>query len=155
MNVHLFLVPFVEKSTLSKLNCSCTFVKNQCGSISRFFVLFYQSVYPSCNMTLLITVVIQQTLILGRVTPHILFFLKIFFKIYLLLCWVFIVVQLFSGCSKQGLLFIVVYGLLIVVASVVAEHRLQAHGLQSLWCAGSRTPRLQQLQLASFSSCGV
>ena len=41
INVHLFLAPFVEKSTLSKLNWSCTFVKNQCGSISRFFVLFY------------------------------------------------------------------------------------------------------------------
>ena len=30
----------------------------------------------------------------------------------------------FSSCSKQGLLFIAVHGLLIVVASLVAEHGL-------------------------------
>ena len=32
--------------------------------------------------------------------------------------------SVFSSCSKQGLLFVVVCGLLIAVASVVAEHRL-------------------------------
>ena len=36
----------------------------------------------------------------------------------------------FSSCSKQELLFVVVRRLLIVVASLVAEHRLQARGLQ-------------------------
>ena len=30
----------------------------------------------------------------------------------------------FSSCGEQGLLFVVVRGLLIVVASLVAEHRL-------------------------------
>ena len=30
----------------------------------------------------------------------------------------------FSGCSEQGLLFVAVHGLLIAVASLVAEHRL-------------------------------
>ena len=30
----------------------------------------------------------------------------------------------FSSCSEQGLLFVVVRGLLIVVASLVVEHRL-------------------------------
>ena len=33
-------------------------------------------------------------------------------------------VQAFSSCSEQGLLFIAVCGLLIVVASLVVEHRL-------------------------------
>ena len=33
-------------------------------------------------------------------------------------------VRVFSSCSKQGLLFIAVGGLLISVASLVAEHRL-------------------------------
>ena len=33
-------------------------------------------------------------------------------------------VQAFSSCGEQGLLFVVVRGLLIVVASLVAEHRL-------------------------------
>ena len=33
-------------------------------------------------------------------------------------------VQVFSGCGDQGLLFFAVHGLLIMVASLVAEHRL-------------------------------
>ena len=32
--------------------------------------------------------------------------------------------QAFSSCSEWGLLFIAVHGLLIAVASLVAEHRL-------------------------------
>ena len=39
-------------------------------------------------------------------------------------------VQASSSCGERGLLFVVVCGLLIVVASLVAEHRLQARGLQ-------------------------
>ena len=33
-------------------------------------------------------------------------------------------VRAFSSCGKRGLLFVAVYGLLIAVASLVAEHRL-------------------------------
>ena len=44
--------------------------------------------------------------------------------------------QAFSRCGKQGLLFIAVLGLLIAVAFLVAEHRLQAYGLRSLWHEG-------------------
>ena len=36
----------------------------------------------------------------------------------------------FSSCGKQGLLFVALHGLLIAVASLVAEHGLQARGLQ-------------------------
>ena len=36
----------------------------------------------------------------------------------------------FSSCSEQGLLFVVVRGLLTAVASLVAEHGLSARGLQ-------------------------
>ena len=32
-------------------------------------------------------------------------------------------VRVFSGCGEQGLLFIVVVGLLVAVASLVVEHR--------------------------------
>ena len=35
-----------------------------------------------------------------------------------------------SSCSKRGLLFVVVCGLLLVVASLVAEHGLEVPGLQ-------------------------
>ena len=45
--------------------------------------------------------------------------------------------QAFSSCSEGGLLFIAVRRFLIAVASLVAEHGLQAHGLQQLWHAGS------------------
>ena len=36
----------------------------------------------------------------------------------------------FSSCGEWGLLFVAVHGLLIAVASLVAEHGLWAHGLQ-------------------------
>ena len=53
--------------------------------------------------------------------------------------------QAFSSCGEQGLLFVEVCGLLIEVASLVAEYRLQARGLQQLQHTGSVvvTRRLQ------------
>ena len=41
----------------------------------------------------------------------------------------------FSSCGEQGVLFVAVHGLLIAVASLVAEHRLQTRRLSS---CGSR-----------------
>ena len=52
-----------------------------------------------------------------------LFILKFFTTLGLLRC-----VWALSSCGKQGSLFTVVQGLLIVVASPVAEHRLQTMG---------------------------
>ena len=43
----------------------------------------------------------------------------------------------FSSCGERELLFVAVCGLLIAVASLVAEHGLQSHGLQQLWHVGS------------------
>ena len=40
----------------------------------------------------------------------------------------------FSSCSKQGLLFLAVRGLLIAVASLVAEHGLSSCGSWALEC---------------------
>ena len=40
-------------------------------------------------------------------------------------------VQAFSSCSEWGLFFVAVRGLLIAVASLVVEHRLQARRLSS------------------------
>ena len=52
-----------------------------------------------------------------------LFFINLFF--YFWLCWVFVAAcGLFSSCGDRRLLFVVVRGLLIVVASLVAEHGL-------------------------------
>ena len=53
-----------------------------------------------------------------------------FVFLYLRLCWVFVARGLFSSCGEQGLLFVVVPGLLIAVASLVEEHWLYACGLQ-------------------------
>ena len=51
--------------------------------------------------------------------------------------WVFLAVlglrccvQAFSSCGEGGLLFVAVHGLLTAMASLVAEHGLQALGLQ-------------------------
>ena len=40
---------------------------------------------------------------------------------------------LFSICGKAGISRAVMLGLLVVVASLVVEHRLWAHGLKQLW----------------------
>ena len=52
-------------------------------------------------------------------------------------CWVFVALLTLS--------LVAVNGLLIVVASLVAEHRFQVHELQYLWLAGSKALELQQL----------
>ena len=40
-------------------------------------------------------------------------------------------VRVFSSCGKRGLLFVAVRGLLIVMASLAAEHRLSSCGAQA------------------------
>ena len=52
--------------------------------------------------------------------------IKNFFKIYLFLAALGLrcCAWAFSSCSERGLLFTAVHGLLIVVASLVVEHRL-------------------------------
>ena len=47
----------------------------------------------------------------------------------------------FSSCSKKGLFFIAGTGLLIEVASLFVEHRLQAHGFQELQHTGLVAPQ--------------
>ena len=56
---------------------------------------------------------------------HSFLFLKIYLFIYFWLRWVFVAARgLFSSCGERGLLFVAVCGLLIAVASLVAEHGL-------------------------------
>ena len=71
-------------------------------------------------------------------------------SVYFWLCWVFTVTCRFS-CSEQGLLFIVVCGFLIAVASPVLEHRLQAYELQQLWLADSRAQAQQLWHIGSVA----
>ena len=60
------------------------------------------------------------------------FFINLFILfIYFWLCWVFVAARgAFSSCGERRPLFVAVRGPLTVVASLVAEHRLQARGLQ-------------------------
>ena len=63
----------------------------------------------------------------------------------------------FSGCGERGLLFVAVHRLLIAVASPVAEHEPQAHGLQQSWLVGSEMcirDRGFHCCARPFSSCG-
>ena len=48
----------------------------------------------------------------------------VFFCFLFWLCQVFVAARVFSSCGEQGLLFLVVCGLLIAVASLVVEHGL-------------------------------
>ena len=66
------------------------------------------------------------------------YFLKIYF-IYLFLAVLGLCccAWAFSSCGGRGPLFIAVCGPPIAMASLVAEHGLQAHGLQQLWLVGS------------------
>ena len=64
-------------------------------------------------------------------------FLNLFIYSFLAMLGLCCCMLAFSSCSEQGLLIVVVRGLLIAVASLVAEHGLQACGLQQLWYAGS------------------
>ena len=63
-------------------------------------------------------------------------------------------VQAFFGCDDQGILLIAVRRLLIVVGSLVAEHRLQVHRLQQLQHVGS-VVAAHGLQAVDFNSCGL
>ena len=51
-------------------------------------------------------------------------FLKIVLLIFLAALGLHCCARAFSSCSKRGLLFVAVHGLLIAVASLVAEHGL-------------------------------
>ena len=52
------------------------------------------------------------------------FFKKLIYYLFLAVLGLLCCAQAFSSCSEQGLLFVAVRGLLIAVASLVAEHRL-------------------------------
>ena len=60
-----------------------------------------------------------------RFFSNIIMILNVFFSFsFLAVLGLHCCIQAFSSCSEQGLLFIVVRGLLIAVASLVAEHGL-------------------------------
>ena len=62
--------------------------------------------------------------------------------------------QAFSSCCERGLLFVAMCRLLIAVASLVAEHGLQARGLQQLWLAALER-RLSSCGTGAQLPCGL
>ena len=88
----------------------------------------------------------------GKISNAVCFFKKfIYLFIYLFMAVLGLrcCTQSLSSCSKRGILFVAVRGLLIAVASLVVEHRLQVCGLQQLWRAGS------VVVARRLSSCGA
>ena len=74
--------------------------------------------------------------------PHFQFVSTFTFFVFFGLHLVFAAVRrLFSSCGKQGLLFLAVRRLLIIVASLVAEHSLQGVRHQQLWQMGLVAPQ--------------
>ena len=61
---------------------------------------------------------------------YICIYLNLFIYLFLAVVCLHCCTWTFSSCSEQGLFFIVVSGLLVAVASLVAEHRLSVRGLQ-------------------------
>ena len=57
-------------------------------------------------------------------------FINLFIYLFLAVLGLHCCGQAFFSCGERGLLFVVVHGLLIVVASLVVEHGLQARSLQ-------------------------
>ena len=74
----------------------------------------------------------EKVNVTGKIIVLYLFKLKVAFRKKKLMCFFFFLgalglrccVQAFSSCGERGLLFIAVRGLLIAVASLVAEHGL-------------------------------
>ena len=73
----------------------------------------------------------------GKSLLFIFLIFKFFFKLIYFICSLFLAAlglhccaRASSSCGERGLLFIAVRGLLMAVASLVAEHGLQARGLQ-------------------------
>ena len=64
-------------------------------------------------------------------TSFLFFFFILFIYLFLAVLGLCFCARAFSSCSEQGPLVIAVRGPLTVVASLVAEHRLQTHRLSS------------------------
>ena len=85
----------------------------------RFCLLFF-NLFSFCSSDSVISIILSSS------SPILSSFLKFIYFIYLFLAaLVFVAARgLFSSCGERGLLFVVVRGLLIAVASLAVEHGL-------------------------------
>ena len=101
----------------------------------RFFC--FTTLRISCHFLLPAEYLLKNQLIILQRVPCVLF--VAFKKMYLFLAvlGVCCCIQAFSSCGEQRLVCVAMHRLLIEVASLVVEHRLQAHELQQLRHQGS------------------
>ena len=71
-----------------------------------------------------VEIVEQKTAVFYKLSFFFFFNKFVHLFIYFWLRWVFVAAWAFSSCGERGLLFVAVRGLLIVVASLAAEHGL-------------------------------
>ena len=155
--VCLFRMLKIHSQQLSSIQYCITNYNHQFFFFSFFHFEFGSFTYNHCFSPL-------QQLLRAQIILSFFFF----YFIYLFnfrLRWVFVAaLRLFSSCSERGLLLAVVHRLLIAVASLVAEHGLQACMLQQLWHVGSVVVahRLQSTgsvvvahRLSCSAACGI
>ena len=85
------------------------------------------SVYVYASLCDFVCIALLLPFVLGFCLSIFIFFFSsffFFFSLVLAALGVRCCMQAFSSCGQQGLLLVVVHGLLIAVASLVAEHRL-------------------------------
>ena len=157
----VFPIPFIEETVCKLIYCMYVLILDisykwnlYVASVSTFFHWKYFlleknfQTYPCCNMYRylisfcgwIILHCIKSFELLPFLGYLFFFFIFIFFKLFI---YLFIAVlgffrfyaRAFSSCGKWGPLFIAVRGLLTIVASLVAEHRLQTRRLSN---CGSR-----------------
>ena len=116
---------FAEKAFLSPLNCDGAFIKKTKQKPIDYIYIWNLNSIPLICLSIIMSV---PTLLIT--TALYLLFFKINY-LFLAALGLRCCTQVFSSCSVRRLIFIVVCGLLIAVASLVVEHRRQARRLQA------------------------
>ena len=113
---------------------------------SSFLLLFFKMfrLFQVICVSRYISPPTPNSLALGGINPLNFFtlfqilFVSFFFFFFLVTLALHCCLQAFFSCHKQGLLPVAVHRLLIVLASLIAEHGLQVHRLQQFRPQGSR-----------------
>ena len=143
MTVSRKLAPLFRLWTPAFFTEHCIFLKEQLTNWTNFIKMSEVSLsFQGKPLTTMISELSRDKKKFGKLVPSLPAFLRtlsVYLFIYWLF-WVFTAAHRLSLVADWGLFFIVVHGLLIVVASLVAEHRLQRHRLQQLWSTGLVAP---------------
>ena len=163
---NILFISVVQNQTLSisEVCLQHSTFQDWCFSLSIIFWRLIQVVVHINNSFLVSSISVVQFSVSKFCMCFVRFatFCEEFFKIYLFI-YLFIFGCVGSLLLRTGflqlwragaILCFAVRGLLIVVASLVAEHGLQVRGLQQLWCMGSVVVTQRALE-CRLSSCGT